>query len=255
MGDRGCREPPGFSGAGEERVDSLPSLCPIRPDSQPETQRVEGLAEGEEEEIGMTNPGEEARAARPARDPGAPTAAEREAHEATHLPFRIWCPECVAGRRDNPAHRKVPEDENAVPEVMLDYAFVRREGETERATVLLLKDRRSRAMRAWVMQHKGASTEEAVDRGLKGIIDFGHRGAILVKTDNEPALIALRDALLARLPEGAAPVLVPVRESESNGAIENGVKMFKGLLRVHLAALERKSRDICQVTIQSLHGW
>ena len=31
-----------------------------------------------------------------------------------------------------------------------------------------------------------------------------------------------------------------MRESESNGSIENGVKLFKGLLRVHLGALEQK---------------
>ena len=29
-------------------------------------------------------------------------------------------------------------------------------------------------------------------------------------------------------------------ESASNGVVENGVKVYKGLLRVHLAALERK---------------
>lgn len=38
---------------------------------------------------------EEAKAAKPMRDPGQPTQAERDAHEATHLPFRIWCADCV----------------------------------------------------------------------------------------------------------------------------------------------------------------
>ena len=42
------------------------------------------------DEAGSVNeelhPAEEARAARPARDPGAPTPAMREAHAATHLP-------------------------------------------------------------------------------------------------------------------------------------------------------------------------
>lgn len=189
-----------------------PALYPIRPenlltgDTDGEQKEEETLAgSAGDEEIGMTSPAEEARAARPARDPGAPTAAMREAHEATHLPYRSWCPECVAGRRDNPAHKRVPEDENAVPEVLLDYCFVRRDGEKERETILILKDRRSRAIRAWVMQHKGADTTEAVQRALKGITDFGHRGPILVKADNEPAIIALRDALMEQLPEGGCP--------------------------------------------------
>ena len=107
-----------------------------------------------------TDPGdgeeaEEAREARPARNPLAPTRAEREAHEATHLPFRTWCAACVAGRRDNPPHRRMPEEEHQVPEVMMDYAFVRRADEAETATILLLKDRESRSMRAWVMRYKG----------------------------------------------------------------------------------------------------
>eukprot|EP00974_Lingulodinium_polyedra_P083072 8045278-Lingulodinium_polyedra.AAC.1 len=67
------------------------------------------------------------------------------------------------------------------------------------------------------MQHKGASTEEAVERALQGIHDLGHRGPLVVKTDNEPALISLREELLAQLPEGALPQEPPARESESNG--------------------------------------
>ena len=76
----------------------------------------------------MLNPAEEARLAKPAKNLGAPTQAERDAHDATHLPFRDWCPECVTGRRDNPSHkRRVEDNENAIPEVHMDYCFVRRE--------------------------------------------------------------------------------------------------------------------------------
>ena len=50
---------------------------------------------------------EEARTAKPLRDPRDPTPAERAIHEATHLPFRSWCAERVAGRRDNPPHHRV----------------------------------------------------------------------------------------------------------------------------------------------------
>ena len=82
---------------------------------------------------------EEAPVARPLRDPGAPTAAERAAHEATHLPFRSWCAECMAGRRDNLPHRRIDHENNAVPEVLMDYCFVRREGETNVVTILIIK--------------------------------------------------------------------------------------------------------------------
>ena len=72
--------------------------------------------------------------------------------------------DCVAGRRDNPPHARMPEEERQVPEVMLDYAFVRRAAEEETLTILVMKDRESRAMRAWVMRHKGVCLEEAGER-------------------------------------------------------------------------------------------
>ena len=224
-------------------------LCPVSPENllpnsiSEEEELAKGLVERDgvgEKEIGMTSPAEEARELKPARDPGAPTAAMRAAHEATHLPFRSWCPECVAGRKDNPAHLLKPLSESALPEVSLDYCFVRREGEEQVLTILLLKDRRSRVVRAWVVQSKGTAVSSCVERALQGIKDFGHIGPILVKVDNELAIKALRVELMERLPEGASPVETPERESESNGGVEIGVKLFKGLLRVHLAALERK---------------
>ena len=90
---------------------------------------------------------EEARQPEKARDPAAPTRAEWEAHQATHLPYRSWCRYCVGARGDNPPHRKRPEADIAVPEVHLDYCFVRRSGETELLTILVAKHRKSRAVR------------------------------------------------------------------------------------------------------------
>jgi hypothetical protein len=47
---------------------------------------------------------------------------------------------------------------------------------------------------------------------------------------------------MAELPGGALPVEVPAHESQSNGAVENAVKLLKGMVRVHLLALERKAQ-------------
>eukprot|EP00974_Lingulodinium_polyedra_P129444 11210051-Lingulodinium_polyedra.AAC.1 len=63
-----------------------------------------------------------------------------------------------------------------MPEVILDYCFVRRQEESAPLTIWLLKDRGMRALRAWVMQHKGADTEEVAERALEGIRSLGHRG-------------------------------------------------------------------------------
>ncbi len=127
-----------------------------------------------------------------------------------------------------------------VPEVAFDYAFVRRDDEEEVATLLVMRDRDTKAVRAWVLQHKGADLVETVDRAVTGVRELGYRGRVLIRCDGEPALKALRNAIVKGLPDGATPVVTPVGESQSNGGIEGAVRIVKGLLRVHLMALEAK---------------
>ena len=76
-----------------------------------------------------------------ARDLGAPSLADREAYETTHLPFRSRCPERVTGRRDNPSHQKVAAEARDLPEVGMDYCYLRRAECEDEITVLLQKDR------------------------------------------------------------------------------------------------------------------
>ncbi len=52
---------------------------------------------------------------KPSSDPGAPTQADRDAHAATHLPFRSWCDECVQGRRDAPPHFRQKRAAGEIP--------------------------------------------------------------------------------------------------------------------------------------------
>ena len=48
----------------------------------------------------------------------APSREEIRIHGATHLPFRSWCAECVAGRAKDDAHHKrlQEEQEQAITE-------------------------------------------------------------------------------------------------------------------------------------------
>ncbi len=127
-----------------------------------------------------------------------------------------------------------------VPEVAFDYAFVRRDDEEHVATLLVMRDRDTKAVRAWCLPNKGADIRETVDRAVAGVNSLGYRGRVLIRCDGEPALGALRDAITKAMPDGATPVVTPVGESASNGGIEQAVRTVKGLLRVHLLALEAK---------------
>ena len=114
----------------------------------------------------------------PAASPCSPTRVEREAHEATHLPFRSWCEVCVQGRMDNPPHRRLAPhaaEDHRLPEVHLDYAFLRRADSDVLAKLIILKALPSRAMQAWVVPSKGVGDQASVDRVLRGIRAMGIR--------------------------------------------------------------------------------
>ena len=54
-----------------------------------------------------------------------PSAREVEEHNATHLPFRSWCPYCVAGKAKENAHfTKADDRKSDVPVVSMDYTYM-----------------------------------------------------------------------------------------------------------------------------------
>ena len=76
-----------------------------------------------------------------------------------------------------------------MPEIAMDYAFIRRDTEEESLTILVVKDRDSRALQATAMRMKGASLEEAGEKATEALTNFGHTaGKLMIKCDNEPAM-------------------------------------------------------------------
>ncbi len=55
---------------------------------------------------------------------------------------------------------------------------------------------------------------------------------MLIRTDGEPALKALRNAIVKGLPDGATPLTTPVGESPSTGGIEGAVLSVRGVSRI-----------------------
>ena len=75
---------------------------------------------------------EEVQASVTRRAPKGPTQEEREKHEATHLPFREWCPHCIRGRGRNKPHKKKAdgeEEEHRVSRISMDPFFMSQEEE------------------------------------------------------------------------------------------------------------------------------
>ena len=148
-----------------------------------------------------------ARTAKRLRDPRDPTAAERATHEASQLPFRSCCVECVVRRRDNPPHRRTAGfPKTRVPEILMNCCYAQRDDETE--TVTLMKDRYSRAVQARVVERKYLELDAAdvTQRALMGLRSLGHRGRVFIKTDNEQSILSLKEEMMRRLEVGVIPV-------------------------------------------------
>ena len=92
-----------------------------------------------------------------------------------------------------------------------------------------------------VLPNRITTVEEgAADRAADGDRRFGHGDIVLLKKDNEAGILALHSLVQGKLAIPAFEVEPQPHESQSNGVVENGVELFKGLLRVHILALERK---------------
>ena len=66
--------------------------------------------------------------------PVLPSKAEVEAHNLTHIPYRNWCPVCVAARRKNNPHYANREEKRAVPLLVADYCFPGEAGDEDHLT-------------------------------------------------------------------------------------------------------------------------
>ena len=197
-----------------------------------EPERDESVEEVEEEP-------EQAVAPKVSKDPGLPTAQEREAHRATHLPYRAWCEECVMASKSNPGHKHTKYEPPEIPEVGVDYGFLREEGEDSSLTLMVVKDRESRVIFTHQVPTKGAGWQYSVDCLNNDITKLGHSKIVLMH-DQEPALNDLCNAVAKMRESGVIQQSSPVRESQSNGRIEVAVRQSKNQVRVLKFALERR---------------
>ena len=110
------------------------------------------------EEVAIENP-----AVRAVPDPGQPTREERAMHELTHLPFRPWCADCVAGRAANDPHRRLAREvDDGPPKVSVDYGFESSTDGTEQRTILVVKVAGSNVVIARCVKGKGRADPYAV---------------------------------------------------------------------------------------------
>ena len=162
---------------------------------------------------------DEARVPKIRRAPRGPTQIEREQHEALRLPYRDWCAHCVRGSGEKTPHKRKgleseEDQQNKIPRMVLNYHFMStRDAENGDNPVLAMKDESTGNRYLRAVGQKGVEGMEWLVKDLhEELKSWGHMGGtagnIVVKTDGEASIVALRNAL-ARYHGGTVTPEVP----------------------------------------------
>ena len=155
-----------------------------------------------QEHIDEAEPGQGS-AAKSLPVPVLPSAEEVDDHNVCHLPHRTWCRHCIAGRGKADRHVSDGQDDHRIPTLHSDYAFMGEKSETEimderNLPIIVTKDGGTKWVDAHVVQSKGIQHQYSVKALARDLEAAGYAN-FLYKSDNEPALIALKRAAVAEL--------------------------------------------------------
>ena len=181
--------------------------------------------------------------------------AERDAHNATHIPYRDWCPHCVKGRGRSTAHKKQTEEDketdNKVPRILMDYFYMTEEDrKAHRNPLICIIDEETKERYARAVGQKGLGENREMDWLIKDVSAelkvWGHPGGtgghIIIKSDGERAIVAVREAV-SKFHGGKVVPEAPARgESQSNGAIEEAGKTIREYVRVLKDQIETNAK-------------
>ncbi|CAK0904033.1 unnamed protein product, partial [Prorocentrum cordatum] len=182
---------------------------------------------------------EEFKRARAARGP---TRAQKEEHgEQNHAVYRSRCPVCRAARATGTQRRveveRGADEEKEGPRIYSDYFFMSTD-ETS-APHLIIKSSRSGRLYATSIPAKGVA--EYSVRFFGNTVHGNGLKKYINHSDNEPALVALKEAAAKSCPSAEAiPRSAPVGDHQANGSIEVGVREVKRQMRATRLALEQK---------------
>ena len=193
----------------------------------------------------VTSPEGDQREPRDLHAPVRPSARAVELHNYTHLPYRSWCSVCRAAKCKEDAHpRRKPGTEeelidgNALPIISLDYQELNEEAEHPQK-VIVGKDEKTKSVFCHRIIAKGLTDEWAIKKIIQDIRDLG-RNQIILKTDGEPAIMAVQARIVALRESQTVPRNPPAYNPQSNGPCEKAVQDVTTQLRTMKLALENR---------------
>ena len=158
-----------------------------------------------------------------------------------HADYRSWCPFCVQGKAHSAHHVMSQEEERLGVTISMDYTYMGTMEEEEKETGvahLLMHDNATSAF--WCMQVDSKQAKPEIVAWMnQNLVDAGYAGMRLtLKSDGEPAMMALKGALALKRGCETSIIHSPARESKSNGAVERAIQTWKGQMRTMRLHLE-----------------
>ena len=161
-------------------------------------------------------------------------------HQCTHLPYQPWCGDCVAGRGRDRVHRAVVHEEVECPVVEMDYTYMKTRDDDAVQPVLVAVEKKTGFGVAVHCVQKGPQDVFAIRAVLQFFLEADLTSALRLRTDQEPSVQALAQAVAPRRTGMTVVELTPVRSSSSLGSAERFIQSVAGLVRTLKLALQRK---------------
>ena len=140
-----------------------------------------------------------------------PSERERRLHEITHLPFRQWCPFCVAGKSRSDYKHPVEVEEvlqREFPVLQLDIMFA-----PSGNSVLLIIDTWTRYVNVFAAAMKTKSAKSVATSISEFLGILGYFRKIEIGSDNEPVIVSgIKQAQILRAKSGLETI---VQQSKS----------------------------------------
>ena len=108
----------------------------------------------------------------------------------------------------------------------VDYTFMhdnQAESEEKGMPVMVIKDRSTRIIRARVVIQKGSHWCSI--KVLSGVIESLGHSKVILKSDQEPSILALKDSVKSEVRADVVMEESPEYESRSNGEVERAIQM------------------------------